>query len=151
MTNKLAKAATTVQLTAVSGRAVVSMRTHHMVVDSPLPLGGPNEEVNPLELLLASLATCATFVCETAARESSIPLTAITAHVEGEFDVRGVCGEPVDPHIQAFYVTLTLHGPDDVQAETLVNAFQARCPIYTTLSRAAPIDIQVRLPETAKT
>jgi putative redox protein len=145
MTTQLAKAVTTSRLTGFRGRAVVSMRGHHLVVDSPLPLGGPNEEINPLELLLASLATCATFVCETAAREASIPLTEVTAHVEGEFDVRGVCGEPVDPHIQAFSVTLTLQGPDDTQAKTLVTAFQTRCPIFTTLSRAAPIDVQVRL------
>ncbi|MBV9919758.1 MAG: OsmC family protein [Pseudonocardia sp.] len=149
MTSQLARVATTSRMTTFGGRAVASMRGRHMVVDSPLPLGGPNEEVNPLELLLASLATCAIFVCETAARESDIPLSAVTAHVEGEFDVRGVCGEPVDPHIQAFYVTLTLQGPDDAQAGTLVEAFQTRCPIFTTLSRAAPIDIQVHLQESA--
>ena len=151
MTSQLAKATATSRLTAFGGRAVVSMRGHHAVVDSPLPLGGPNEEINPLELLLASLATCATFVCETAARESSIPLTAVTAHVEGEFDVRGVCGEPVDPHIQAFSVTLKLQGPNDSQAEILLKAFQTRGPIYTTLSRAAPRDVRLHLQDTAHT
>lgn len=150
MTTQLARAVATSRLTGVGGRAVVSMRGHHMVVDSPLPLGGPNEEINPIELLLASLATCATFVCETAAREAGIPLTEVTAHAEGEFDVRGVCGEPVDPHIQAFHVALTLQGPDDTQAKTLVTAFQTRCPIFTTLSRAATIDVQVHLGETQR-
>jgi uncharacterized OsmC-like protein len=145
MTSQLAKATATSRLSGIDGRAVVSMRGHHAIVDSPLPLGGPNEEINPLELLLSSLATCATFVCETAARESDIPLTAITARVDGEFDVRGVCGEPVDPRIQAFHVELVLQGPDRIQAQDLVEAFQKRCPIYSTLSRSAPIDIRVDL------
>lgn len=132
------------QLSGIPGRAIATARTHHVVVDSPPPLGGPNEEANPLDALLFALATCAIFVCETAARERSVALTAASASVEADFDVRGVKGEAgVNPRIQAFRVTLALTGPSPAEAEALVEAFRTRCPIYTTLAEAAPIDIRV--------
>ena len=133
------------QLSGVPGRAIVSARGHHTIVDSPLPLGGPNEEINPIDLLLSALSTCATFVCETVASELGIPLSAISAKAEGDFDPRGVCGDPVNPRVQAFRVELKVTGPTEEQAQTLVEAFQTRCPIYTTLSRSAPIGIDVIL------
>jgi uncharacterized OsmC-like protein len=145
MANSLATGKVISQLSGVPGRALVSARGHHVVVDSPLPLGGPNEELNPVELLLSALATCATFVCETVAAELGIPLGAITARVEGDFDPRGVCGDPVDPRFQGFRVEIAMIGPTDEQAQTLVSAFQTRCPIYTTLSRSAPVEIDFSL------
>lgn len=128
------------------GRAVVTTRGHHFIVDSPPPLGGPNEEINPVDALLSALATCGAFVCETAAREKGIPLDSVKVSAEGDFDPRGVKGvEGVDPRIQAFRVTLTLSGPTQQQAETLAAEFRRRCPIFTTLVRSAPIDLQISL------
>ena len=144
-TPALATGSASSQLTGIAGRGVASTRGHHFIVDSPLPLGGPNEEINPLDLFLTSLATCATFICETAAAELSIPLQTVSAEVEGDFDARGLCGDPVDPHVQQLRVKLTMVGPSEEQAQTLVSAFQSRCPIYTTMSRAAPIDISLEI------
>ncbi len=121
MRTKLATSSVTSRLSALTGRAIVSARGHHFVVDSPPPLGGPNEEINPIEVLLSALATCATFVCETAAQEMNIPLDSASVTAAGDFDPRGVCGEPVDPRMQAFRVRLSLTGPTQVQAETLLN------------------------------
>lgn len=50
-------------LSGMAGRSVATSRNHHFIVDSPPPLDGPNEEINPLEVLLSALATCAVFVC----------------------------------------------------------------------------------------
>jgi uncharacterized OsmC-like protein len=63
-----------------------------MIVDSPPPLGGPNEELNPLDILLAALATCGTFVIETAAKEMNIGIISVNIDAEGDFDPRGVKG-----------------------------------------------------------
>src|SRR5215469_3874456 len=143
MPPQLATSSVTSRLSGLPGRAIVTARGHHFVVDSPPPLGGPNEEINPIEVLLSALATCGTFVCETAAWEMGIPLNRLTVTVAGDFDPRGVCGEPVDPRIQALRVHLVLAGPTQAQAESLVTAFQTRCPVYTTLSRAAPIAVEI--------
>jgi uncharacterized OsmC-like protein len=138
----LATAKVVSRLSNQPGRAIVTARGNHFVVDSVPPLQGPNQERNPLDLILGALATCGTFVYETAAQEQGIPVTAISASVEGDFDPRGVKGEPVDPHIQALRVTMTVEGATATQAAALNEQFQARCPIYTTLSRAAPIQVE---------
>ncbi len=143
MQPQLATSTVTSRLSGSSGRAIVTARGHHFIVDSPPPLGGPNEEINPIEVLLSALATCGTFVCETAAGEMGIPLNRISVTVAGDFDPRGVCGEAVDPRIQSLRVHLVLAGPTQAQAESLNAAFQSRCPVFTTLSRAAPITVEI--------
>jgi uncharacterized OsmC-like protein len=138
----LATASATARTSNEYGRAIVSARGNHFVVDSVPPLDGPNEERNPLDLALGALATCGTFIYETAAQEMGIELTDIAATVEAEFDARGVRDGSVNPRIQAFRVRMDLSGATAEQAEQLSEEFQARCPIYTTLSRSAPIEIQ---------
>ncbi|NTU78155.1 MAG: OsmC family protein [Chloroflexales bacterium] len=143
MSTPLATATAMVRLSSIPGRAILSARGHHTVVDSPAPLGGPNEELNPLDLLLGALAACGTFVCERVAQEQGIALTAITVTCAGDFDPRGVCGEPVDPRVQTVRVRLELRGPSQAEAALLVAAFQSRCPVYTTLARAAALSVEV--------
>lgn len=37
------------QLSSMPTRAIGTARTHHFIVDAPGPLGGSNEEINPIE------------------------------------------------------------------------------------------------------
>lgn len=141
MSPPLATASASSRLSNEPGRALLTVRGQHEVTDSPPPLGGPNEAGNPIELLLGALAACATFVCECVAREQGMPLKSINVTAAGDFDPRGVCGEPFDPRIQSLRVRIALGGVDDGQAKALVAAFRERCPVYTTLSRAAPLEI----------
>jgi len=140
----MATVSVTSSLSNQMGRAIVATRQHHFIIDSPPPLGGPNEELNPLDILLAALATCGTFVIETAAREMNIPLKSLNVNAEGDFDPRGVKGEPgVDPRITEFRVKVDLDGTTTDQTNALIEQFKARCPVYTTLSRSAPINFEV--------
>lgn len=144
MPNPLATATAAAQLTNQPGRSIASARSHRWVVDSPPPLGGPNEEVNPLDALLSALATCAIFVCETVAREQGLGLAGARATVEADFDPRGIKGEDVNPKIQAFRLVLELDGVEEEgKAAELVAALQRRCPVYTTLVASAPIDVRI--------
>ncbi|MEZ5738771.1 MAG: OsmC family protein [Burkholderiaceae bacterium] len=113
------------------------------VCDSPPPLGGPNEAINPVEMLLAALAACGTFVCERAASESGIALHHVSVTSAADFDPRAVCGEPYPAHLQAVRVRLVLEGPNEQQRDQLALAFQTRCPLYSTLARAAPVTLEV--------
>lgn len=132
------------ELSNQSGRAIVTTRGHHIIIDSPPPLGGPNEELNPLDILLAALATCGTFVIETAAREMDISLESIHLDVEGDFDPRGVRGvEGIDSIITEFRVKVKIQGATKEQSSALIEQFKFRCPVYNTLSRSAPIDFKV--------
>ena len=141
MSATLATASASCNLSNEPGRALLTVRGQHLVTDSPPPLGGPNEAANPVEVLLSALAACAVFVCERAAQEMGITLKSVSATAAGDFDPRGVCGEAFDPRFQTFRVRLVLDGPDAAQRESLLEAFKTRCPVYTTLSRAAPVDV----------
>jgi uncharacterized OsmC-like protein len=137
----LASASATCRLSNEPGRGLLTIRGQHVVTDSPPPLGGPNEAANPVELLLGALAGCATFICERAAKELGYPLSAVSVTAAGDFDPRGVCGEPVDPRFQAIRIQFSMKGLDPGQSAALLDAFRKRCPVYTTLCRAAPIEI----------
>ncbi len=123
------------------GRALVDARSNHWVIDSPAALGGPNQEVNPLDSLLSALSTCGIFIYEKAAQELNIPLAQISAVTEGDFAAQGMKDGSVNPRIRAFRIKFKLSGPSVAQANQLRAQFKQRCPIYTTLSLAAPIDI----------
>lgn len=142
---KLATLKVSANSTDTEGRAMVSARNHHFVIDAPPPLGGPNEAINPIEILLSSLGSCGVLVAERVAEEMNIPLTESLTVVEADLDPRGVKGEEVNPRIQVFRVKLSMTGPTEEQAEQLVKAIRTRCPIYTTLERAAPIELEVTL------
>jgi uncharacterized OsmC-like protein len=139
----LATATLSCRLSNEPGRALLTARGQHFLVDSPPPLGGPNEAPNPAELLLGALASCATFVCERLAQDMKLPLKSVHVTVAADFDPRGMCGEAVDPRFQAFRVRVALEGPDAGQREALMAAFKSRCPVYTTLSRSAPVEISL--------
>jgi len=126
------------------GRAILTTRNQHIIIDSPPLLGGPNEEMNPLDILLGALSTCGTFVFETAARELNLSPTHINIKVEAEFDPRGVKGvEGVDPRIQVFRVIISTQGLTNEEVSRLIDNFKTRCPIYTTLVRSAPIEFTI--------
>lgn len=134
-------------LTESNGRSIVNARNHHLIIDSPPPLGGPNEEINPIEILLSALGSCSVLVQEKVAQELKIPLKGASAIVEGDLDPRGVKGEDVNPRIQVFRVKLTLTGVSQEEANKLTDAIKKRCPVYTTLERSAPIELEVELKE----
>ena len=144
-TEGLATAKVSAQLSNQPGRAIVSARGNHFVIDSVPPLDGPNEERNPLDLMLGALATCGTFLFERSAQELDIPMGEITTYVEGDFNPRGLASQDgsIDPRIQAFRVKIEAEGITDEQASAMNEQYQQRCPIYTTLQRAAPIEITV--------
>lgn len=131
------------QSTELDGRTLATARNHHFIVDAPPPLGGPNEALNPIEMLMSSLATCGVLVSKKVAAELELPLISAKASAEGDLDPRGVKGEDVNPSIQVFRVKLELTGVTDQQGKQLVKAVKTRCPIYTTLQRAAPIELEL--------
>ena len=139
----LATGVVTATLTTEAGRAIVNVRNNNFVVDSPGALGGPNEEVNPLDLLLAAQGTCGAFLFEKVAQDQGIPLTGASAAVEADFNPQGLKDGSISPHIQAMRVHFTLAGPDSTQAQALVDSWIKRCPIYNTLIRATPIEVSI--------
>lgn len=139
----LATGSATIRLSNQFGRALVSARGNHFVIDSAPPLDHPSEEVNPLEAMLASFGTCAIFIVEKAAQDMGIPLDSATLTVQADFDVRGLRGEDFNPKLQAIRAHLDVDGPSAEETQALVEEWTSRCPIYTTYIRATPIEITV--------
>ena len=127
------------------GRAIVLARGNRMLVDSVPPLGGPNLEFNPMDMLLGALGSCGTFIYETAAKEMGIPLEAISTDVEADFAPAGLRDGAVNPRVRAFRIGIAVDGPTMEEAEMLAEQFRMRCPIYTTLELSAPLTITNRM------
>ncbi len=139
----LATASASAQLTNQVGRAVMSARSNHLAVDSTPPLGGPNEAVNPIDILLGALATCGVFLFETTARNEGIALADVSASVEADFDGRGITDDSINPRMQAYRVHVKCSGPTEEEKARLAEGFSKNCPIFTTLAAGAPIDLTV--------
>ena len=74
-----------------------------------------------------------------------VPLLGVTTYVEGDLDPRGVASQEggTNPRLQAFRVIIETEGIDEAQGAEMKAQFQQRCPIYTTLQHAAPIEVSV--------
>lgn len=123
------------------GRSLMSARGNHWIFDSVPPINGPNEEVNPLDALIAALPACGVMIYEAVSIEEGITLNAVNATVEADLDPRGVAGAPVNPRIRAFRVTMNVDGPTEEEAAMMAEQYSQRCPIYTTFERSAPITV----------
>lgn len=139
----LASGSATIRLSNQFGRALVSARGNHFVIDSAPPLDHPSEEVNPVEAMLASFGTCAVFIFEKAAQDMGIPLDSATLTVQADWDVRGLRGEDFNPKLQVIRAHMDVEGPSAEETEALVEEWTTRCPIYTTYIRVMPIEITV--------
>ena len=122
-------------------RAIVTARTNWWVVDSPTALGGPNEAMNPLDSLTGALATCGMFIYETAGREMGMSVSGLKVTAEADFAAQGMQDGSVNPRIRALRVLIEAPGISAEEADQLRGQFEIRCPIYTTLILAAPIEV----------
>ena len=123
------------------GRSIVHARGNHFVVDSPPALGGPNEERNPIDLLLGALATCGLFIYESGAAELGMPLESLSVAVEGDLSFKGLKDGSVNPRIREFRVMIDAQGLSEENFDVLHERCKIRCPVYATLIRSAPIEV----------
>ena len=130
------------------GRTVCEVRGHHYILDAPPLIEGPNEEVNPVEGMVAPLAACAVLFVEYLSRTMGVPIEDVRAEAEGDFDPRGVKGEDVDSALAALrlkYYVKPAAGADRAGVEKLVEAFRARCPVHRTFAKAVSITEEIAL------
>ncbi len=141
----LATATVMVDLSNQPGRSIVNVRDNYLVVDSVPPLGGPNLEVNPLDLTLAALGSCGAVIIEKAAIDNDIPLDGVISVVEADLDPRGLADPSIDSSLQAVRVNLEIGVDNDEDAQFLVDEWLARCPIHNTLELATDIEVSHKL------
>src|ERR1700722_20071675 len=70
-------------------RSETKIRQFSLTVDEPPNLGGTDAGPNPVELVLASLATCQEITYRAYATALGIPLESVAVKLEGSLDLRG--------------------------------------------------------------
>lgn len=117
--------------------------------DQPRLLGGDDNGPTPDEFLLYGLGGSLVASLAQVAEERGVPLTQITAVVEGELDTDGAAGtDPASaPGFRHVHVDLVVHAdaPDAV-LQHLVMAARVRASAIDSLGRALPIRISLRPP-----
>jgi putative redox protein len=117
-------------------------KQHEVIIDEPAQMGGKDEGVNPLAALLSSLAGCENVIANLVAKEMDFDLQGIEFDIRGEFDARGLMG---DPNIKPYFDKITINAKvktseSEERIQELQEKTDARCPVYTTF-KAANIEL----------
>jgi uncharacterized OsmC-like protein len=119
---------------------------HHVTVDEPPAYGGGGAGPNPVQLALASLASCQAITYRFWAARLGIALDDVRVRVEGDLDVRAflgfpLAGRPVPGEVRCL---VTVTGPEEAaRYEELARAVDEHCPVLDLF--ASPVNVRREL------
>lgn len=120
-------------------------RSHTMVVDEPKELGGTDKGPNPIELLLASLASCLSIAIKFHADRMNVPVSRVKVVAKGTLDLRGFMGEDVKPGLQKITLDVTVESPaSEERVKELIDFVEHHCPVADTLRSNTPVELTVK-------
>lgn len=126
-------------------RARTVARSFTIETDEPSPLGGTDQAVDPMELLLASVGTCLTIGWVTHAARRGVDFRDLRIEVNGDYDLRGYLG--IDETRPGFgSVSYTVHvdtDADDATLEDIRKAAESGSPMVDNAANATPLSGQV--------
>lgn len=121
---------------------------HSIVIDEPPELGGTGMGPNPVELLLASLASCLVIATSFHAMMRKIKIKSIEADAEGILDLRGFMGtdENIRPGFKEIKVILKINSDEQKEKlEELIKFVENHCPVRDTLLNGTNIKLEVKI------
>jgi uncharacterized OsmC-like protein len=140
-------AKTVEKITAVSEGMQTRARSknHTLIIDEPPHMGGKDEGPNPLGTLLSALAGCENVIANMVAKEMNFDLQGIEFDIRGEFDMRGLMG---DPNVRPYFEKVTINAKvktseSEERIKELQEKTDSRCPVYTTLKAAGVEIVQI--------
>ena len=120
-------------------------RGHTLVVDEPKELGGTDKGPNPIELLLASLASCITIAIKFHADRMNVPVSKVRVVAKGTLDLGGFMGENVKPGLRKITLDVTVESPaSEERVKELIEFVERHCPVADTLRSNTPVEITAR-------
>jgi uncharacterized OsmC-like protein len=126
------------------GTAVtVQARAFALTVDEPVSVGGTNTGPSPVQLVLASLASCQAITYRYWSEFLGIRLDALTVKAEGDIDQRGLLGfaDGVPAGVSAVRVTVTVEGPETAERyEELRRSVDAHCPLLDVFTHPVAVE-----------
>jgi putative redox protein len=127
-------------------RSETKIRQFSVIVDEPPDLGGTDTGPNPVELVLAALATCQEITYRAYATALGIPLESVSVRFEGTLDLRGFFA--VKDDVRAGFndvrgvVNLKSSAPAADLAK-LKDVVDAHCPALDILRAPVPVDLKL--------
>ena len=122
-------------------RSEVAIRQFSLDVDEPEALGGTDTGPNPVELVLAALASCQEITYRLYADRLGIPLDNVAVTLEGDIDLRGftAADESVRPGFTAIRGSVALDSTAPAsELERLKAAVDRHCPVLDIIGNAVP-------------
>ncbi|MFO7818807.1 MAG: OsmC family protein [Halanaerobacter sp.] len=112
-------------------------RGHKVLIDEPKELGGTDEGMNPLEMVLSSFGGCLSICASMFAKDCGVELNDFSVDLEGDLDLRGFKGaDDVDAGFQDVRFTINIDSDSPQEnIEELVEMIEARCPVSDSLKR----------------
>src|ERR1700677_4591257 len=117
-------------------RTEAKIRQFSLTVDEPPTLGGSDAGPNPVELVLAALATCQEITYRAYATALGVPLESVSVKLDGVLDLRGFFA--VDERVRAGFTgvqgTVTLKSSATLEElAKLKEMVDAHCPVLDIL------------------
>lgn len=125
-------------------RSDVAIRQFSVPVDEPEVLAGTDKAPNPVEYVLAALASCQEITYRLYADSLGIPLDGVSVRLEGDIDLRGFFG--VSPNVRSGFTAIrgevNLEGPaTEAQYAKLKAVVDAHCPVLDIIANPTPVTI----------
>ena len=127
-------------------RSETKIRQFSLTVDEPTTLGGTDTGPNPVELVLASLATCQEITYRAYATALGIPLESVSVKLEGSLDLRGFFA--VKDGVRAGFnevrgVVNLKSSASAADLAKLKDVVDAHCPVLDILRAPVPVDLRL--------
>jgi putative redox protein len=127
-------------------RSETKIRQFSLTVDEPPTLGGSDAGPNPVELVLAALATCQEITYRAYATALGVPLDSVSVKLDGTLDLRGffAVDERVRPGFTGVQGTVTLKSSaSQEELEKLKAVVDAHCPVLHILRAPVPVELEL--------
>lgn len=109
----------------------IDARGHKIKADEPVAQGGTDKGMNPVEMLLGSIAACQTITTSVYAESMGIKIDEMSVEVEGDMDSAGFMGyakfRPGFTNIRSHIKIKSEADPAMVQQ--LIDLVEIRCPV----------------------
>jgi putative redox protein len=127
-------------------RSEAKIRQFSLTVDEPPTLGGSDAGPNPVELVLAALATCQEITYRAYATALGIPLDSVSVKLDGILDLRGFFAveEGVRPGFTGVQGIVTLKSSaSQKELAELKEVVDAHCPVLDILRAPVPVELEL--------
>lgn len=132
-------------------RARTTARSFAIETDEPAPLGGTDQGIDPMELLLAAVGSCLQIGWVTQAAKRGIDLRGLRIEVSGDYDLRGYfdLDDEVRPGFSEVSYSVAVDSDADEQTlEEIRATVEATSPMLDNARNGALIVGRVQIPVT---